>query len=193
MQQGAWITRQSSTTMSAPRRCGWSGFLLAAVSTAVLAACSSGAHTSSPSAARSSPAAGSAYASHSAAPDTRLCGAWSSPESPQALALRASHGTLASCQLVGTTWYVTAIRDGWPGQIGYLVCASSDSTCLGGSAVHHLTRFRWVSAPASVGPGLKLYSAPAPNEWIFYTRTRGMVRFDLASKTFSTCPAGVCH
>jgi hypothetical protein len=49
-----------------------------------------------------------------------------------------------------------------------------------------------VSAPASAGPGLRLYSEPKQNEWIFYTRERGMVRFDLSSKTFSTCPKGVC-
>ena len=113
--------------------------------------------------------------------------------SPQALAVRASHGTLDSCQLVGTTWYVTAISDDRPGQLGYLVCKSTDTRCLDGSHAHDLTRFKWVQAPASVGPGLKLYSSPKPNEWIFYTYTRGMVRFNLSSKTFSTCPAGVCH
>ena len=160
---------------------------------ALAAACSSGVGTSTSSAPPlSHPAVRSSLTSSTTSPSD-VCGAWSAVNSPQALAVRAQHGTLDSCQLVGMTWFVTVISDARPGQVGYLVCGRADSACLDGSTTHALTQFTWVAAPAAVGAGLKLYSSPSPDEWIFYTHSHGMVRFDLTSKTFSTCPSGVCH
>lgn len=165
---------------------------LAAGVIAVVAACSSGAGKSGgvPTSSSHTPAQATSEGSPSSA---EVCGAWSAVNSPQALAVRALHGTLDSCQRVGVSWYVTAISDDRPGQIGYLVCAETDTTCLDGPTTHDLTRFTWISAPAAAGPGLKLYSAPSPNEWIFYTRKHGMVRFTLATKEFSLCPSGICR
>lgn len=159
---------------------------------ALAAACSSGVSIST------SPPFSSRAAMHSSAGRSNtgtadVCGTWSAANSPQALAVRAQHGTLDSCQRLGRTWFVTAISATRPGEVGYLVCGSADTACLDGSATHQLTQFTWVSAPAAMGPGLKLYSAPSPNEWIFHTYTHGMVRFNLATKTFSTCPGGLCH
>lgn len=155
------------------------------------AACSSGNRTSaSPPSSRAAtqPSTGTS-ASHS----TDVCGAWSAVNSPQARSVRAQHGTIDSCQRVGLTWFVTAISETRPGQVGYLACSAADRPCLDGSIAHDLSQFTWVSAPAAIGPGLRLYSAPTPHEWIFSTRRHGMVRFDLTSKTFAICPSGVCR
>jgi hypothetical protein len=139
---------------------------------------------------RDTPASSPALA---AAPD--LCGPWSAVDSAQARAIVTAHGTLASCELVGRTWMVTAVSETRPGQVGLFTCNASDAACMNGALVHDLTTFTWIAASANAGPGLKTYggSGPAGPIFVYVTRHHGQVMYDLRSRSFTVCAHGICH
>lgn len=109
------------------------------------------------------------------------CGPWSNPASPQATAVLA-HGTITSCQLIGSTWIVTTQHSSGPGEVGALTCSQIDTQCLNGWPTHDLTDFSWSTAPA----GSYLKSVQVQSGRITFTDGPGLVTFNIAESRFTS-------